>query len=182
MGRFKNYRSMLCCKHDALCLSENLTILCLKLGIRCGSNAIRSNSISKVNLGKSLSPSLCSRPHEIDSLHQYVSHPTRALRSPGSHSSHPGSTDRLSRRPHPALPVISEVNVPCSHQYAFIGSALAHRAAHADRPIGAQRPFLDRGACAVSSELSSSHAIVTMIGLVQNRRIDNSTHPTLGGR
>lgn len=49
--------------------------------------------MSKVNLvHKVLSPRLCSCPQEIDSLDQYVSHPTHALRSPGSHSSHPGAT------------------------------------------------------------------------------------------
>lgn len=78
-GRPKFYKR--CCKLEALYLSEDFMIRCLKLGTGRGSNAIVANSIGKVNLGKLFSPRLCSCPQEIDFLDQYVSHLTHALRS-----------------------------------------------------------------------------------------------------
>lgn len=123
--------------------------------------------MNKVNPGKILSPSLCSCPQEINFFDQYVSHPTHALRSPGSHSSHPGGTGRSSRRVHLAQAVNPEVSDPCSHQHASVARASAHRAAHTPAALS-RPPWYWR--VLVSSDLSHN-AVVTRIG-----RAGNITH------
>lgn len=174
------------CKHQPSRLSEGITIRCLKFGTGRGSNAITAALWTRSTLERALSLRLCSCPQEIYSLDQYVSHPTHASRSPGSHGSHPGGTGRPSRRKltlHRQSPSSPEVSGPCSHQNASVARASAQYPAQAP-----QRRLVHQSVSrhVLSVVRSFSHVALVRIGRAENsthaEESDNFAHPTLGTR
>lgn len=142
------------CKHQPSRLSEGITIRCLKFGTGRGSNAITAALWTRSTLERALSLRLCSCPQEIYSLDQYLSHPTHASRSPGSHSSHPGGTGRPSRRKltlHRQSPVVPGSGQPllaskCFRRKSFRPICCSDSAA-------LSRPPVSQSACAFRRQI-----------------------------
>lgn len=175
------------CKHQFSRLSEGITIRCLKFGTGRGSNAIRAALWTRSALERALSPRLCSCPQEIYSLDQYVSHPTHASRSPGSHSSHPGGTGRPSRskltlhRQSPYSPgsVRPLLASKCFRRKSFHPISCSDSAALSRTPVSHSACGFRRQIFSHTSPWYGSDVAEYSINAQES---DNFAHPTLGTR